>query len=104
MSGIPSHNFRGDRNLCTGSCKSNYNTITITTPEIFVINIMYCKDISSFSFSVVYNFNISVNDCKCQQSLPMTRPTERGVSRGDAPGPMSLGGPQAKRGKNEGIP
>jgi len=27
------------------------------------------------------------------------RPTERGISRDGAPGPMSLGGPQAKRGE-----
>jgi hypothetical protein len=31
MNGVRTHKFRGDRTDCTGSCKSNYYTITITT-------------------------------------------------------------------------
>jgi len=35
MSEIRTHNFSGDRTDCTGSCKSNIHTITITTaPQI----------------------------------------------------------------------
>jgi len=32
MKGVPTHKFSGDRHTdCTGSCKSNYHTITTTT-------------------------------------------------------------------------
>ena len=31
MNGVPTHNFSGVSTDCTGSCKSNYDTITTTT-------------------------------------------------------------------------
>jgi len=52
---IRTHNFSGDRHFCTGSCKSNYNTITPwRLPEIYAICSLYHKDIPSFSFSTVF--------------------------------------------------
>ena len=43
MNGVRTHNFSDD---CTGSCKSNYHTITTTQPHIYVyrrqINMGHC--------------------------------------------------------------
>ena len=37
MNGVRTHNISGKSTDCTGSCKSNYYTIT-TTPSLFVVN------------------------------------------------------------------
>ena len=39
MSGIQAHNFSGDNTDCTGSCKSNYHTITTMTAPLCVFKL-----------------------------------------------------------------
>ena len=54
MSGIQNHNFHGDRHTdCTGSCKSNYHTITLEKNRTLCIKNSYMFRVRVIGFMYV---------------------------------------------------